>query len=229
MRPASSQVDPAQLRRRVLDALDLLWLPARPVEELGPLLETAHQHPVDSEALRQLLDQERADFAAGRRRPVWLCLGIGPDLRGDPDRWARSDWPLWVRVVHPDPQSQRCENAWAVRELFSAQAMVGDSPKRVPPSPLTKLLISRARQLPRQAVERHRRWVRRSAQRSPGWVYDWQVDRFVVWEEAARDVFDTEAEEHRRRCEKVAAQLAGLDLATQLFGEAQRETARYVG
>jgi hypothetical protein len=84
MRPASSQVDPAQLRRRVLDALDLLWLPARPVEELGPLLETAHQHPVDSEALRQLLDQERADFAAGRRRPVWLCLGIGPDLRGDP-------------------------------------------------------------------------------------------------------------------------------------------------
>jgi hypothetical protein len=134
-----------------------------------------------------------------------------------------------VRVVHPDPQSQRCENAWAVRELFSAQAMVGDSPKRVPPSPLTKLLVSRARQLPRQAIERHRRWVRRSAQRSPGWVYDWQVDRFVVWEEAARDVFDTEAEEHRRRCEEVAAQLAGLDLATQLFGEAQRETARHVG
>jgi hypothetical protein len=229
MGPAPSQDDLGQLRQRVLEALDLLWFPAHLIEELVPLLETAHHEPVDPAALRQLMDQERTDVAAGRPEAVWLCLGIGPDLRGDPDRWTRSDWPLWARIVHPHPQSQRCENAWAVRELCRAQAAVGDRPDRIPPSPLTQLLVRRARQLPRREVERHQRWLRQAARQPEGWDYDWRQDRFVVWEEAAREVFDTEADEHRQRCEDVAAQLVGLDLAAQLFGRHDDGTAWHGG
>jgi hypothetical protein len=96
MGPAPSQDDLGRLRQRVLEALDLLWFPAHLVEELIPLLETAHHEPVDLAALRQLMDQERTDVAAGRSGAVWLCLGITPDLSGDPDRWARSDRPLEV-------------------------------------------------------------------------------------------------------------------------------------
>jgi hypothetical protein len=95
--------DPAepdqQLRERVLAGLDHLDRPVAPQEELRPFLEGVYGQPVAPADLDRLFAQERRAFDAGAQRPVWLCVGIRPDLRGDPGYWARSDWAPWVRVV----------------------------------------------------------------------------------------------------------------------------------
>ena len=55
--------------------------------------------PVAADALARLLADERAASDRDGPQGVWVGLGICPDGRGDPERWVRSDWPLWVRVV----------------------------------------------------------------------------------------------------------------------------------
>jgi hypothetical protein len=115
--------DPAtpdhQLRERVLAALDALYCPVAPHEELRPFLEGVHGQPVAPADLDRLFAQERRAFDAGAQRPVWLCLGIRPNLRGDPGNWARSDRAPWVRVVHP--QQWPIRKYWLVRQLVDAR------------------------------------------------------------------------------------------------------------
>lgn len=197
-----------QLRQRVLAALNDIYSPLAPYDELRPLLEGLHGEPVSPAALDDLMAEELRAFDAGIERPVWLCLGILPDLRGDPGSWARSDWRPWVRVVHPD--SRWVREYWLIRQLWR----VLPSDAEVRPSPLTDLFIRKAKLLPTKEVERVRRWCRRN---EPD--YDWARDRFSIWGNiVAEDLFDRYAEEDHRHCEQVADALVQLDPRAQLFG-----------
>jgi hypothetical protein len=197
-----------QLRQRVLAALNDIYTPLASHEELRPLLEGLHGEPVSPAALDDLLAEELRAFDAGVKRPVWLCLGILPDLRGDPGSWSRSDWRPWVRVVHPD--SRWVREYWLIRQLW--RVLPPDA--EVHPSPLTDLFIHKAKLLPTKEVERVRRWCRRN---DPD--YDWAQDRFSIWGNiVAEDLFDRYADGDHRRCEQIADALVQLDRRAQLFG-----------
>jgi hypothetical protein len=102
--------DQRRLREQVLAALDHLYCPVAPHDELAPFLEGVHGQPVAPADLDRLLADERRAFDAGAQRPIWLCVGICPDLRGD------TDWAPWVRVVLPD--SWLVREYWLVRQLW---------------------------------------------------------------------------------------------------------------
>lgn len=183
-------------------------LPSRPHDELGPFLEGVHGQPVAPADLDRLLADERRAFDAGAQRPIWLCVGICPDLRGDTDYWARSDWAPWVRVVLPD--SWLVREYWLVRHLW--RALPEDPSTR--PSPLVDLLVRKAKLLPVKEVERVRRWSRRNDPH-----YDSARDRFSIWGNiVAEDLFDMLASENRQRCQQVADELVKLDQRAQLYG-----------
>jgi hypothetical protein len=197
-----------QLRKRVLAALDHVYSPLAPHDELRSLLEGLHQQSVPPAALDNLMAQELRAFDAGAEQAVWLCFGIRPDLHADRGSWARSDWAPWVRVVHPD--SRLVRQYWLIRQLW--RALTSDAEIR--PNPLTDLVIRKAKLLPAKDVERVRRWARRH---EPG--YDWARDRFWIWGNiVAEDLFDRYADEDRRRCQQVADALVQLDRRAQLFG-----------
>jgi hypothetical protein len=155
-------------------------LPSRPHDELGPFLEGVHGQPVAPGDLDRLLADERRAFDAGAQRPIWLCVGICPDLRGDTDYWARSDWTPWVRVVLPD--SWLVREYWLVRQLW--RALPEDPSTR--PSPLVDLLVRKAKLLPVKEVERVRRWSRRNDPH-----YDSARDRFSIWGTSSRRTCST--------------------------------------
>jgi hypothetical protein len=152
--------------------------------------------------------EELRAFDAGVDREVWLCFGIRPDLRADRGWWARSDWPPWLRVVHPD--SRLVREYWLIRQL----RRVLPSDAEVRPGSLTDLFIRKAKLLPAKEVERVRRGARRH---HPD--YDWARDRFWIWGHiVAEDLFDRYAEEAERRDQQVADALVQLDRRAQLFG-----------
>jgi hypothetical protein len=195
------------LRERVLDALEHFWCPLRADDELRPYLEGTWSEPVTAEALAGLLAAERQAFDQAMARPVWICVGLGPDGYGEPAWWARSDWPLWVRVVHPDgEQARRC---WLLRQLYRAPVIPND-----PASPLTRLWVRLAAHLPARAVAELR------AEPDPaGSGSGWELDRYAVWAETADSQFDLLADEDRRRRQRIAQRLAAdLSPTAQLFG-----------
>jgi hypothetical protein len=197
-----------QLRQRVLAALNAIYTPLAPYDELRPLLEGLHGEPVSPAALDDLMAEELRAFDAGVQRPVWLCLASCLTCALIRARGARSDWQPWVRVVHPDTRWVR--EYWLIRQLWR----VLPSHAEVRPSPLTELFIRKAKLLPTKEVERVRRWCRRN---EPD--YDWARDRFSIWGNiVAEDLFDRYAEEDSRRCEQVADGLVQLDRRAQLFG-----------
>jgi hypothetical protein len=207
MDPPATTTDP-QLRLRVLAALEDVYSPLAANDELRPMLEGLHQQPVPPAALDELMAEELRAFDAGAEHAVWLCFGIRPDLHADRGWWARSDWPPWVRVVHPDSRLVRAY--WLVRQLW--RVLPNDAEVR--PSPLTDLFVRRAKLLPAKEVERVRRMARRH---HPG--YDWARDRFWIWGNiVAEDLFDRYADQDRQRCQQVADALVRLDPRAQLFG-----------
>ena len=208
MQVSSRQADQAGLRQAVLDALEDFWWPLAPATELGPYLEAVHRRPVTADAWDELLNDERRAFLRGEQRDPWLCLGIRPDLTGDPERWARSDWPLWVRVVGPD--DARIRPYWLLRQLDRAPVMPGEPGTQS----LTALWTRLAAQLPTHEVA----LLRSEVERDPRPGYDWQQDRFSIWAEVADELFGRLAEDDRREREAVARRLGRLDVADQLFG-----------
>jgi hypothetical protein len=198
-----------RLRSIVLRALQELSCPLSPRQELRPYVATLHEQDVTQEEFEAPLRAERQAFVGGEQRPVWLCAGIGPNQRGLPDRWARSDWDLSRRVVHP--QSEPARRAWLLRQLHGLLPV--DQAGEVAASPLTELYQRHARLLPQRAVERVRQRFRRH---DPD--YTWAQHRFDSWQIVAEGLFDELAAADQRRCEEVAEQLADRDLKTQLFG-----------
>jgi hypothetical protein len=90
------------LREQVLGALEHFWCPLRMDDELRPYREGTWGQPVTLDALAGLLAAGRHAVDQAAVRPVWICRGLWPNGHGEPGRWARSDWPLWVRIVDPD-------------------------------------------------------------------------------------------------------------------------------
>jgi hypothetical protein len=197
------------LRERVLSALEHFWCPLHVDDELRPYLEGTWGQPVSAAALAGLLAAERQAFDRAAPRPVWICLGLWPDGHGEPGWWARSDWPLWVRVVDPDgEQARRC---WLLRQLYRGPIMPDDPAA----GPLTELWVRLAAHLPTQAVAE----LRDAVYPDPAAVSDWEQDRFSLWAEVADSQFDLLAAEDRRRRERIAQRLAvGLSPSAQLFG-----------
>jgi hypothetical protein len=197
------------LRERALTALEHFWCPLRVDDELHPYLEGTWHEPVAADALARLLATERHAFDQAAARPVWICCGLWPDGHGEPGWWARSDWPLWVRVVDPDgEQARRC---WLLRQLYRAPVI----PSNDPASPLAGLWVRLAAHLPAAAVA----WLRDPVDRDPAAASDWEQGRFAVWAEAADWQFDLLAAEDRRRRQQIAQRLAAdLSPAAQLFG-----------
>ena len=202
------------LRERVLDALEHFWCPLRADEELRPYLEGTWGLPVTTDALVGLLAAERQAFDRAVARPVWICLGLWPDGHGEPGWWARSDWPLWVRVVDPDgEQARRC---WLLRQLYRAPVVPDD-----PADPLTQLWVRLAAHLPARAVAQLRAAVAElRAETDPSLAgLGWEPDRFSIWGEVADSQFDLLADEDRGRRERIAERLAGgLSPTERLFG-----------
>jgi hypothetical protein len=196
------------LRERILSALDHFWCPLRADDELRPYLEGVWRQPVAADDLARLMADERRAFDRGEPRPVWVCLGIWPEGRADPDRWARSDWPLWVRVVDPDGEQAR--RYWLLRQLYRAPVMPGD-PRT---DPLTDLWVRLAAHLPTSAVA----WLRRETRHDQATEVDWEQDRFSIWAEVADWQFDLLADDDRQRREQIALRLASHSPAAQLFG-----------
>lgn len=198
-----------RLRSIVLRALEELACPLSPPQELRPYIATLYNQDVTHEQFEALLGVERQAFDGGQQRPVWLCAGIGPDLRGLPDCWARSDWHLSPRVIHPE--SKLARRTWLVRQLYGLLPV--DQAGQVAASPLTELYQRQARLLLPRAVERVRQRFR-----SHNPDYTWARYRFDIWQIVAEDLFDELAAADQHRCEEVAEQLADRDLKTQLFG-----------
>jgi hypothetical protein len=148
-------------------------------------------------------------------RPVWICLGLWPDRRGEAGWWARSDWPLWVRVVDPDgEQARRC---WLLRQLYRAPVI-----PRGPADSLTQLWVRLAAHLPAGAVAQ----LQDEVYPDQAGVAEWEQDRFSIWGEVADSQFDLLAAEDRRRRQWIAQRLAsGLSPAAQLFGRDHREAS----
>jgi hypothetical protein len=208
-----------QLRERVLAALEHFWCPLRVDDELRPYLEGVWHEPVATDALVRLLVAERRAFDQAVARPVWLCCGIWPDGHGEPGWWARSDWPLWVRVV--DPNGEQARRCWLLRQLYRAPVI----PSHDQASPLTALWVRLAAHLPAATVA----WLRDALDRDPAAVADWEQDRLVIWGEAADSQFDVLAAEDRRRRQPIAQRLAAdLSPAAQLFGR-HRQAASHTG
>ena len=128
-----------------MDALEHFWWPLRAEDELLPYLEGTWGEPVTVEALAGLLAAERQAFDQAMARPVWICVGLGPDGHGEPGWWVRPDWPLWIRVV--DPEGEQARRCWLLRQLYRAPVIPGD-----PASPLTRLWVLLAAHLPVRAV-----------------------------------------------------------------------------
>jgi hypothetical protein len=102
-------------------------------------------------------------------------VGICPDGRGDPERWVRSDWPLWVRVVDPDGEHVR--RYWLLRQLYRVPVTPGGPATE----PLTDLWERPAGDLPVREVA----CVRRHVLEDLGRRVDWEQDRFSIWGEVA--------------------------------------------
>ena len=114
--------------------MEHFWCPLRAEDELLPYLEGTWGEPVTVEALAGLLAAERQAFDQAMARPVWICVGLGPDGHGEPGWWVRPDWPLWIRVV--DPEGEQARRCWLLRQLYRAPVIPGD-----PASPLTRLWV----------------------------------------------------------------------------------------
>jgi hypothetical protein len=196
------------LRERVLTSLEHFWSPLRVDDELRPYLAGVWGQPVAADALARLLADERAAFDRDEPQGVWVGLGVYPDGRGDPERWVRSDWPLWVRVV--DPDGERVRRYWLLRQLYRAPVKPGGPGTE----PLTDLWERLAADLPAREVAQLRRHVPEDLGRS----VDWDRDRFSIWGEVADWQFDLLAGEDRHRRERIAERLAPLSPTAQLFG-----------
>lgn len=200
------------LRERVLAALEHFWSPLRVDDELRPYLEGVWGQPVPADALARLLADERAAFDRDGPQGAWVGVGICPDGRGDPERWVRSDWPLWVRLV--DPAGERVRRYWLLRQLYRAPVKPGGPGTE----PLTDLWERLAGDLPAREVACARRHVPEDLGRR----VDWEQDRFSIWGEVADWQFDLLAGEDRHRRERIAEQLAPLSPTAQLFGRDPR-------
>jgi hypothetical protein len=200
-----------RLRQWVLEALEHFNCPVAPQEELRPFLEGVLRVPIPTTELELLIEAEQQSYEAGRQRPVWLCLGIRPDLTGDPGYWTRSDWPLWWRIVHPEGEQVR--RYWLLRQLFRSPVQ-RTNPRRPFPEPLERLYLQLAEQLPDDEVEE----LRRDLQHDPEYDADWEQDRWEVWCAIAERLFDDLADEDRQRREQIAATLGQSDTSTQLWG-----------
>ena len=195
------------LRSNVLEVLEHFWWPLSPTNELQPIIETWQASSIDPNALKRLLEAEKQAFTSGAERDVWVCLGIRPDLQGDPNRWARSDWPKWVRVI--DPESERIRAYWLLRQLYRFWI----SPDNPRAERLRDLWSNLAEELPASEVRQLRRIVESHKQN-----FDWAVDRFPTWAEVADELFGRAAEKDRVRRQAIAEELVGLDPRIQLFG-----------
>jgi hypothetical protein len=190
-----------------LCALEHFWCPLR-VDELRLYLEGAWGQPVTVDALAGLLTTERHAFDQAVARPVWICVGLWPDGHGAPGWWARSDWPLWVRVV--DPHVEQARRCWLLRQLYRAPVLPSD-----PDNPLTQLWVRLAAHLPAAAVAQ----LQDELHPNPAAGVDWEQERFSVWGEVADSQFDLLADEDRRRRQWIAQRLAAdLSPTAQLFG-----------
>jgi hypothetical protein len=199
-----------RLRQRVLDALDDLACPLDPEGELSPFLEGVFGEPVLHPALQLLLKEDRKAFDLGSREMVLLCPAIDADLEADPRRWTRSDWPLWSRIVHPDSEIVR--SYWLIRELYRTPILLENLER--PPASLASLIERLAKRLPSSRVAE----VQQRLRDMPDNDYDWNRDRFYIWNTVAEELYDEMADEDRMRCEEVAARLIRHSLAAQLFG-----------
>lgn len=192
---------------QVLAALDHLYCPVAPTTSWGRSWKASTASRWHQPTWTACSQTSGAPSTLAQR-PIWLCVGICPDLRGDTDYWARSDWAPWVRVVLPD--SWLVREYWLVRQLW--RALPEDPSTR--PSPLVDLLVRKAKLLPVKEVERVRRWSRRNDPH-----YDSARDRFSIWGNiVAEDLFDMLASENRQRCQQVADELVKLDQRAQLYG-----------
>ena len=198
----------ATLRRLVLDALEHFWWPLSPKDELEPYLRVLYGRTVTHGELDDLLNSEREAFARGVEHDVWLCLGLRPDQSADLNRWARSDWPMWVRIV--DPDSEQIRSFWLLRQLYRAPVI----PSAPGTEPLAALWSRLAAQLPAKEVED----LRRAVERDQGQQFDWTEDRYAIWAESADGLFDRMASTDRQRRQEIANRLASLDAKAQLFG-----------
>jgi hypothetical protein len=207
MRTPSDGSSRARLREHVLQALELFWAPLSPMNELGPYLTSLYGQAVTANEFEMLLNDEREAFSRGLQHDVWLCLGLRPDQTADPDRWARSDWPLWVRVVAPESEEIRIY--WLLRQLYRAPVMPG------PPGtqPLEELWTRLATRLPTEEVI----GLRRAVEQDQGHEVDWTEDRYSIWAETAEGLFDRLATQDRQRRQQLADKFS-LDTYSQLFG-----------
>lgn len=89
------------VRELLVESLEDLGWPAH-ARELGLYATARYGRSIEPTRFGSLAADERASFVRGASRPVWLCHGLTHD-RGEAIRrlWARSDWPLAMRIVAP--------------------------------------------------------------------------------------------------------------------------------
>lgn len=85
----------------VLDALEELGCVAYS-REVALYVKARYGQDIPLTRFGTLGTDEKKAFGSDRSRPVYLCHGLTPERFEAIKRlWARSDWPLWTRIVAP--------------------------------------------------------------------------------------------------------------------------------
>jgi hypothetical protein len=110
-------MDPDGLRNTVLAALQGFWAPML-LDDLAMVLALEHGVDVGEQTLSALAAADRADFAAGAERPVWLCPALEYRTGEANDEFlTRSDWPVTARVVRE--VLSESQELWLLKQFLS--------------------------------------------------------------------------------------------------------------
>ncbi|MEV6827406.1 hypothetical protein [Amycolatopsis sp. NPDC051102] len=197
-------MDSGDLRDTVLAALQRFWAPML-FDDLAMVLALEHDVDVDEETLAALAAADRADFAAGVERPVWLCPALEyRNGEANDEFLTRSDWPVTARVVRE--VLSESQELWLLKQFLVI-------PDRTDPSPQLDRLHERIQDLsihlpPERIAEK---------KADPDWD-EQRIDELELWWMLAEDLHG-ELRRHERIAEAGAiGALEALPRLERYFG-----------
>lgn len=110
-------MDSGDLRETVLSGLNRVYGPMM-ADDLRMILALEHGVDVEEKTLTALAAADRADFAAGVERPVWICPALEyRDGEASDEFLTRSDWPMPARVVRE--VLSESQELWLLKQFLS--------------------------------------------------------------------------------------------------------------
>jgi hypothetical protein len=132
-------MDSDELRKIALYGLNRFYAPMM-ADDLAMVLSLDEGLDIGEETLTALAAADRADFASGVERPVWICPALEyRDGEASGEFLTRSDWPMPARVVRE--LLSESQELWLLKQFLSMRF------KTRPPSPHLDRLRERIQDL----------------------------------------------------------------------------------